>query len=67
MTRFRMKDIPSLEISPTSPATLRSKLAEMLINSISATARVEMVNQETGEYRVVLHGLLDTEDTHLEH
>ncbi len=66
MTRFRLKDISSLEISPTSPATLRSKLAEILINSISATARVERVNQETGEYRVVLHGLLDTGDTRLE-
>jgi len=62
MSRFRLQDLPMLESSPTSPATLRSKIGELLVHSVSAAARVEMVDPETGEYRVRLQGLLDQED-----
>ncbi len=62
MSRFRMQDIPNLEKSPTSPATLRSKIGELIIHSLNAAAQVEMVDQESGEYRVVLQGTLDLED-----
>jgi hypothetical protein len=66
MTRFRIQDLPSLERSPTSPGTLRQKIGELLVHSVNAVAEVEMVNKETGEYRVVLHGALDTEDPGVE-
>ena len=66
MSRFHVKDLPILEISPTSPAALREKLGELLIHSTSAGAKVEMLNKETGEYRVVLRGTLDQEDLKLE-
>lgn len=66
MSRFHLKDLPILETSPTSPATLRQKLGELLIHSTSAAAMVEMLNKETGEYRVVLRGTLDQEDLKLE-
>jgi hypothetical protein len=62
MTRFRLSDLPALEASPTSPATLRSKIGELIIHSVSAAAQVEMVDRESGEYRVVLQGTLDLED-----
>jgi hypothetical protein len=62
MPRFRLQDLPTLESSPTSPATLRTKIGELIIHSMSAAAQVEMVNRETGEYRVVLQGTLDLED-----
>jgi hypothetical protein len=62
MARLRIQDLPSLEISPTSPGTLRLKIGELIVHSISAAARVEMVNRETGEYRVALQGTLDQED-----
>jgi len=63
MPRFRIHDISSLEAAPTSAGSLRSKLGEMIINSTTVRARVETVNPETGEYRVVLQGTLDREDT----
>ncbi len=66
MSRFRLQDLPTLEASPTSPGTLRSKIGELLVHSVSAAARVEMVNKETGEYRISLHGTLDQDDPKFE-
>lgn len=61
MTRFRLEDFPLLENAPTSAAGLRNKLGEMLISSTSARVRIESVNPQTGEYRIVLQGTLDVE------
>lgn len=61
MARFRMDDFRTLERTPTSPATLRRKLEEVILSSTTARARVESMNPETGEYRVVLQGTLDQE------
>ena len=66
MSRFKIADLSSLEKSPTSPLTLRNKIGEMLFNSTQAMATVEVVNKETGEYRVVLQGTLDTEESRFE-
>ncbi|MFQ5701731.1 MAG: hypothetical protein ACE5HU_07805 [Acidobacteriota bacterium] len=63
MARFRVQDIKTLEKSPTAPGTLKNKLGEMLISSINATAKVEGLNLETGEYRIVLQGTIDKEET----
>ncbi|HYS06782.1 MAG TPA: hypothetical protein VEW47_16500 [Candidatus Dormibacteraeota bacterium] len=63
MTRFRLDDFSLLETAPTSAAGLRAKLGEMLISSTSARVRIESVNPQTGEYRIVLQGTLDTEKT----
>jgi hypothetical protein len=64
--KFHIQDLRSIEISPTSPATLRTKISEMILNSTTARARVEAINPETGEYRVVLQGTLDREETKFE-
>lgn len=61
--KFRIADIPNLEVTPTSPASLRNKLNEMIFNSTACKAKVDVINQETGEYRLVLQGTLDKEET----
>ena len=61
MARFRMDDFRTIEHAPTSPATLRSKIAEVILSSTHAKARVESINPETGEYRIMLQGTLDRE------
>jgi hypothetical protein len=61
MARFRMDDFRSIEKTPTSPSTLRRKLSEVILSSTHARARVELINADTGEYRVVLQGTLDRE------
>jgi hypothetical protein len=58
-----MDDFKTLETAPTSPATLRHKITEVILCSTHARARVESINPETGEYRVVLQGTLDREHT----
>ncbi len=67
MSRFRMNDLSNLELSPTSPGSLRSKIGELLVHSINAAAKVEMVNRQTGEYRIVLQGTLDNEAIRVDH
>ena len=62
MPQFRIQDFPSLEKCPTSPASLRNKITNMLYYSTFMNAKVEMVNRETGEYRIVLQGTLEKED-----
>ncbi len=63
MARFRIQDIRSLERSPTSPGTLKNKLGELLFSSINSTAKLEGFNLDTGEYRIVLQGTLDREES----
>jgi hypothetical protein len=58
-----MQDIRSVERTPTAPGTLRNKIGELLISSVSCTAKVDALNMETGEYRIVLQGTIDREDT----
>lgn len=59
MTRFRLNDFGYLENASASPANLRTHIGEMIVNSVKVRARVESVNPETGEYRIVLQGTLD--------
>ena len=66
MSRFKLADLASLEKSPTSPIALRNKIGEMLVNSTRAVAKTEVLNPETGEYRVVLQGTLDQEESRFE-
>jgi len=63
MPRFRIYDLNTIERAPTSPASLRNKLSDMIMSSVNARAKVEVINPETGEYRIVLQGTLDKEET----
>ncbi len=49
VSTFRVSDIGVIEKAPTSPASLRNKLSDMILRSVSARAKVELVNQDTGE------------------
>ena len=66
MPRFRIHDIQLLENTPTSSGSLRSKIGEMIMNSTNFQAKVDSVNPDTWEYRIVLQGTLDKEDTKFE-
>ena len=66
MPRIGPTDLGAIERTPTSPASLKNGIWEVLSNSVAAKAKVEMNNWQTGEYRIVLHGTLDLEDTKFE-
>ena len=62
MRRIKLADLSTLEKSPTSPINLRNKIGEVLMNSVHAVAKAEVLNEETGEYRLILQGNLDLEE-----
>jgi hypothetical protein len=62
MTRFRIQDLQTVEKAPTSPAALRHKVGDMILSSTAVRAKVEALNPETGEYRIVLQGTLGAEE-----
>jgi len=66
VSKIHIHNLRSLENAPTSPARLRSKIGEVILHSAVARAKVEALNPETGEYRVVLQGTLDREDLDFE-
>lgn len=59
MNKFRYQNFSVLERTPTSPAALEHCLNDLMYNSTTCRAKVEMVNPTTGEYRIVLQGTLD--------
>ncbi len=66
MTRFRIHDLNGLEVRPSSPGAMRSKLNEMIVNSTVCRAKIDSINPETGEYRIVLQGSIDKEESRFE-
>ncbi len=66
MPRFRIQDLYALENALTSAGSLRSKLNEMIVNSTVCRAKIESINPETGEYRIVLQGSIDKEENRFE-
>ena len=58
MPVFRFQEIRNLETTSTNPTQLKSKVGDMILSSTDVHAKVESINPETGEYRLVLQGTL---------
>ncbi len=60
MKRFVVPDIHQLEKAPTSAGMMTKKFSAMIDSSITCPrVKVDSLNPETGEYRIVLQGTLD--------
>lgn len=59
MAKVDFKDLERINITQLSGATLKKQIAEMLANSSQCKAILETINQDTGEYRIVLQGVLE--------
>jgi hypothetical protein len=59
MTKFHFNDFRHFERTPMSPSYLQTKITDLVYSSVHTRCRVESVNPETGEYRIVLQGTLD--------
>jgi hypothetical protein len=66
MRRFKNSDIQSFEQGPTSPGSLRKKVAALIESSTTYRAKVDSFDHESGQYRIVLQGTLDTQDNPFE-
>ncbi len=64
MKKFVIPDVHQLEKSPTSAGMMTKKFSAMIDSSITCPrVKVESLNTETGEYRIVLQGTLDKDPT----
>lgn len=59
MDTTKLSKIKRLTTTKLSPASLKQHISEMLDNSSHCRAILECVNHDTGEYRIVLHGILE--------
>jgi hypothetical protein len=55
--------LSAIERAQMSPNALSTGIWDVVSHSISTRAKVEGFNAETGEYRVVLQGTLDLDET----
>jgi hypothetical protein len=55
--------LSAIERTQMSPNALSMGIWDVVSHSISTRAKVEGFNAETGEYRVVLQGTLDLDET----
>ena len=62
MPRMDPKALSAIERTSASPMALSTSLWDVLSHSISTRARVEGMNVDTGEYRIVLQGTLDLDE-----
>lgn len=62
MPKMLPESLSAVERSPSSPSALSSGLWNVLSHSISSRAKVEGINLDTGEYRIVLQGTLDLDE-----
>lgn len=62
MKKFTINEFQWLEQVPNSPASLTTRLSNVLYNSINCKCRVETMNPVTGEYRIVLQGTYNPQE-----
>lgn len=63
MAKFTFNDFRMLEKCPTSPSNMQVGISNLVFSSVNTKAKVEVCNPETGEYRIVLQGTLDMDNT----
>ena len=63
MPRMDPNALSAIERTQMSPNALSTGIWDVVSHSISTRAKVEGFNAETGEYRVVLQGTLDLDET----
>jgi len=62
MKKWSINDINIIEKSPSSPYWMQSRFTDILFNSTNCRCKVESINPNTGEYRIVLQGTFDKEE-----
>ncbi len=60
MAQVKFTDLEKLNVTKLSGASLKKQISAMLENSSQCRAILETINQDTGEYRIVLQGIIET-------
>lgn len=61
MDNSNFKDFQNIDVTQLSCTNLKKHVTNMLENSSRCKAILECINQDTGEYRIVLEGIMETE------
>ncbi len=61
MVNSNFKDLQRMDITQLSCTNVKKHVTAMLENSSQCKAILECINQDTGEYRIVLEGIIETE------
>lgn len=67
MKKWTINDITWIENTPVSPASLQAKFTDIFYNSTNCRCKVDSVNPQTGEYRIVLQGTFCKDEYTTEH
>jgi len=62
MMKFNINDLEIIRNANFSAASIKRQIRSVLESSGNCRAIVESLNRETGEYRIVLQGTLETRD-----
>lgn len=62
MIKFNIRDLEIIRNAKISALTLKRQIGNMVESSENCRAIVECLNRETGEYRIVLQGTLESKD-----
>ena len=62
MVKFNINDLEVIRSANFSTSSLKRQIGSVLENTGNCRAIVESLNRETGEYRIVLQGTLETQD-----
>lgn len=62
MLKFNIHDLEIIRHANFSTPSLKRQIGSVLESSGNCRAIVESLNRETGEYRIVLQGTLETRD-----
>ena len=60
---FNFNDFRFFERPISSPRHLNEGISALVYSSVNTRAKVDSINPETGEYRIVLQGTLDMDHT----
>ncbi len=64
MPKINTQFLKALDSTPPNPKNMHQALGNVVLKSSTCRAKVESVNPETGEYRIVLTGTIVNEPTH---
>ena len=59
MAKIVFNDLEKMNLTQLSGASLKKQISDMLANSSQCKAILETINQDTGEYRIVLQGIME--------
>lgn len=63
MPKLELNNLMNSNLTKLSGVSLKKEIEKMLANSSQCKAIFETVNQDTGEYRIVLQGIIDQNPT----